>query len=49
MSEWNRRYCPNCKKYVYPVRHVYSDRVEYICPNCGRVLEVVHLEQGRRV
>ena len=37
-----KMYCPVCKGYVYPIRHVYPDRVEYVCPRCGRVLEVVH-------
>jgi len=34
-------YCPTCKGLVYPVKYIYPDRVEYVCPRCGRVLEVV--------
>ena len=38
-----KMYCPICKEFVYPIRHVYPDRVEYVCPKCNRVLEVVHM------
>jgi len=38
-----KMYCPICKEFVCPIRHVYPDRVEYVCPKCNRVLEVVHM------
>ena len=48
MIKWGDMYCPVCEKMVHPVRHVYSDKVEYRCPHCGHLLEVVHFEKKKK-
>ena len=35
-------YCPKCHKFVAEEEHVFSDRTEYRCPECGHKITVVH-------
>ena len=35
-------YCPKCKRFVVEEEHLFTDRVEYRCPDCGHRIIVVH-------